>query len=380
MYIINVPYFDEENNIVRSDNQFFEDLPTLTEVLKKFYIDDRYSYIDEKYEDFSVENLLKIAVTHYKIAAISILVLNDSGKHQTSVWRVEDEYNRVRRSRKVLQYLAGQSEIILSTHARYEGEMHWDDIHFVYNGEERFLFAYNTCELEECDRKETLELEMEEERKQFSYIKLETGITQHVILSGITIDKPLKSENEIIGVFEVWAQKEGIVLTGKSYCLANPEDFTSQPFIQGLIEQDEQDPDHIFSTPSYLMFGFLGGNIPPLDELIEKLKKEKPGTIACVIDEFKDESLVHILDGLDHELRNQVIDLLPQIPCTSYKQRKRFADIFVYSTEYMQNRITKLLPRYELAKQKEEKRISEYDKDVLAEFQLWKEEMQKRRS
>lgn len=103
------------------------------------------------------------------------------------------------------------------------------------------------------------------------------------------------------------------------------------------------------------------------------LKNEPPGTIACVISDFKDDTMLAILDGIDSEKRNKVICLLPQVPTMTFTERKRFMDLFSYDLAFVKQRMTwittELGTDFELHNIKSTG--TKREKDLVAEFEAW---------
>ncbi len=263
-----------------------------------------------------------------------------------------------------------QEEIILSTLIDYsfsaEGVI-TDEINICHNGVERFLFYFSDGE--KCG-------DWEYEGNDYETVLFEDGIS---IPDELKIKKPLMRNEQILDIFKEWAKLIGIDLTGKIVRMANHEDFKRRPFLGELEDSIKQDPDHIFSIPSELLF-FFQKNIPSTEQLIGDLHNEMPGTIACVIDDFKDETMIKILDGIDSEKTKKVIQLLPQIPMKTYSERKRYMDLFEYDADFIKQRMSSLLSEFGecLDLDNKKKDGTRREKDRVAEYEAWQYYIKKR--
>ena len=358
-----VPYFDEDDRdpAVHVMTVYSENKLTLPEVLQQFYKDISYGYVDDDYQLFSPEELLQIAVEQLNIRMIDIHCV-DHGKVTRGSWRTLDAYRSLKRIREVREYIESQKEIKLSSHALYgQHPLYWDDVMINMEGTERFLFTYSTPEEEE----ELPKFEDDDLYEVFS-----TGIETYRH-DTFEIQDPLLQEEDILKLFPLWAKQVGLMIEGKMIRLSQRHEFEFRPMMDNLREQMEQDPDHIFTIPSQYFFGFMGNEIPPKEELLESLQKEKPGTIACVIDDFKDDTLLYFVNSLkDEQKKDEVIKLLPRVPCKSLKFRLRYATMFTYHSDYVEERIRGLQDAYTYIMQQD--KTSAVDEDIIAEYEFWK--------
>lgn len=328
MFIYSVPYYDQKEELVRNRTFFSKEPYTVIALLKEFFGEMYYSYLDEDYNTYSEQKVLTIAVEHYKIDTISIQELKNDVIYD-GMFYVKQLYRSLLHLDFCINEINNQKEIILSSHIAYKNEVTEDDIHFLVNGKELFLFDFYTKETEEINH-----VLLEEELTIMKYV--EPGID---VLDCIEIEKPLKSKEEIIGVFVQWAKKLGVNLTGKKIRMAEEIDFTSRPLFDQLKKQKEEDSERQFVIPSNLFF-LSKEDVPPITELIDLLKNETPQTIACVLDEFSDQYIMNVLSFLP-EKKEEIIHSFLQIPSTTLNERIRFVSLFFneFNLETVKKRI-----------------------------------------
>lgn len=361
MIIYSIPYFDEDECVHINDVVLEKEEP-LDNVLRIFLSKIEHGYLDDDYSELSLIQLLQICVEQYKIHSFKILQLSQNQKPKLGRFYLEEHFIEMAHFEKCLDYIKNHDEIILSTQVKYEGEVESDYIQLLYNGIETFLFIFYTLDEEYGVWNSNSELYDE-------YV-----IPFYKPKDEIQIDKPLTSENQIIDVFKNWAKNIHLDITDKNIRLAEKSDYIKNPFLEDLKDTIDQDPDHKFSTPGNLMF-FNKDDIPPFDELVASLKKETPETIACVIDDFKNDTILKILEALGEPLSQQVMEVLPLIPCQTFKEKKRFINLLPYTKEFAENRILSLQKKYnrdiESIAKKEHKKYSE--EDNIAEYLVWKD-------
>lgn len=373
MYVYHIPYIsnkDEAHCLIHS--MFSDKELLLVPLLRMFLIDIRHSYIDEDFSGYSNEEILAIAVSVFRVGAIKVQKIEKSRKMEVGIFLVESRFRRLKHFHKMLAYMSIQKEIILSTEIAYVSSVEGvsvDDINICHDGVERFLFSFSVDD--DFD-------DLEYEGVNYDTILFEDGLP---IPDQIKIEAPLMSEEQILDVFEQWAKMIGIDLTGKTMRMANDEDFLRRPFLEELADTIKQDPDHIFGIPSrYLLLS--QSDIPPIDKLIEDLNDESPGTIACVIDDFKDDTMVNILNGIDSEKRKEVIDLLPQVPTLTFTERKRFVELFKYDITFVKQRMAWITKEFDNHFDLDNiKKIgTKREKDLLAEFEAWQYYIEKEKN
>jgi hypothetical protein len=371
MYIYHIPYLPKKDDAhclihtIFSDKELF-----LVPLLKKFLIEIRHSYIDEDYDAYSNAMILEIAVDVYFIEHIKIQNIEQNHKMKVGSFLVERQFRRFKHFHMMLEYMKRQEEIILSTEIEYvssAGGVMADQVNICYNGVERFLFYFSNGDKSG---------DWEHEGHDYETVLFEDGLS---IPDELEIKKPLMSKEHILDVFAEWAKMIGIVLTRKTVRMANNEDFLRRPFLDELEDSIKQDPDHVFAIPSQYLF-FFQKDVPSTDQLIEDLNNETPGTIACVIDDFKDETMMKILDGIDSKKRNEVIHLLPQVPTMTFTERKRFMDLFEYDVDFANQRMSWIISElgdfFDLDIKKKDG--TKREKDRVAEYEAWRYYIQKR--
>jgi hypothetical protein len=371
MYIYHIPYLPKKDDAHCLIHTIFCDKELLlVPLLKKFLIEIRHSYIDEDYDAFSNAIILEIAVDVYFIEHIKIQRIEQNLKMKVGSFLVKRQFRRLKHFNVMLEYMEKQKEIILSTEIDYasltEG-LTADEVNICHNGVERFLFSFSNGD--QCG-------DWEYEGNDYKTILFEDGIS---IFDEFEIKKPLMGKEQILDVFVEWSKMIGIDLTGKTVRMANNQDFMRRPFLDELEDSIKQDPDHVFAIPSQYLY-FFRKDVPSTDQLIEDLNNEKPGTIACVIDDFKDETMMKILDGIDSKKRNEVIQLLPQVPTMTFTERKRFMDLFEYDVDFIKQRMSSIKREFgdyfdlNIKKNDGTKR----EKDRVAEYEAWQYYIQKR--
>lgn len=356
-YMYHVPYVDERSKMAQLTTVYTDRFLKLPEVVRKFFIDSSYGFNDEDYLDHSDEDLLEIAVQDFRISRIEIHHMKE-WKMTRGNWDVEELYHDLRRSREIREHINSKNEILISSHVLYgQVPINGDDIFINVNGVEKFLFTYSTPE---------------EDEEGAVYETFETGIHNRWY-DEIEIQKPIVTKEEVLDLCYLWADLVNLEMEGKTIRFSNPEEFQSRPIMEEVVERNKQDPNHIFSIPSKYMFGLLGVKVPPKEELSKQLNQEKPGTIACVIDRLKDETILYLVQSIENEeKRNKVIELLPQVPSKSLKERLRYAKLFHYDPIIVKKRMEKLQASYQIAVTKTEETRSDVEEDIIAEFEFWK--------
>lgn len=365
MYIYNIPY--NYDNTIYTETIKTEKKISLEELLRKFLENIQHGYLDETFEDYCLSTLLNTCVKEYNLNFINIIYLNNH-KHKIINFSIRDLRRQMTHFEINKKYIQDTNEIILSTQILYEKEIEQDFIHILNDGVETFLFTFFT--------KESEDIHIPFEEEPFPIFKNDFS---KIINDAIKINKPLSSKQQIIKVFRQWCEQINIQTNDKQIKLASEEDFKRRPFFEKLEDSFKQDPERKFVTPSELIF-FDKKSIPPIEELVEKLKKETPETIACVIDDFKDETILTILNLLDIETKKQVIKVLPCIPCQSLKEKKRFLKLFNYDNSFVKKRIETIKNKYngkiDNLLEKETKKDSE--QDDINEYLAWKNYLEKK--
>lgn len=371
MYIYHIPYLPKKDDAHCLIHTIFSDkVLLLVPLLKKFLIEIRHSYIDEDYGGYSNAMILEIAADVYYIEHIKIQNIEQNHKMKVGSFLVKHQFRRLKHFHVMFEYMEKQKEIILSTEIDYTSStegVNVDYINICHNGVERFLFSFS-----DGDQRG----DWKYEGRDYETVLFEDGLS---IPDEFEIKKPLMSKEQILDVFAEWTKMIGMDLTGKTVRMANNEDFIRRPLLDELEDSIKQDPDHVFAIPSQYLF-FFQKDVPSAEQLIEDLNNEMPGTIACVIDDFKDETMMNILDGIDSEKRNEVIQLLPQIPTKTFTEIKRFMDLFEYDVDFVKQRMSSIKREFgddfDLDIKKKDGTKSE--KDRVAEYEAWQYYIQKR--
>lgn len=328
MFIYSIPYFKEETKKALVHTIYSTHELKLIPLLKQFFSEIHHGYLDEDYNAYSDEKCLKIAYETYGIINVSIQEIRD--EIFSGMYYVEDAYHYFMHFSFCINALKNQSEILLTSHILYEREVDSDDVHFLVDGVEIFLFDFYTPEENEVD---DIDLPKEEF---YSYKTFDDGI---VHLNTIEIQKPLQKEEELIDVFFQFSKQIELDVSGKTVRLATSDEIKKQPLFDKLLKQIDEDDDFLFSIPMHLAFP-LSGEIPPQDQLIELLKVESEETIACVLDGFSDEYILGVLEKLP-EKRESIIQRFIQIPSATFKERFRFIHLFKdeYDLDFVKERI-----------------------------------------
>jgi hypothetical protein len=353
LYIYQIPYLKDD--YVQSCNVVLENEVKLEDLLRKFLENIDYGYIDDDFSECDLKSLLKILVEELKVTTLNVIQTNQNEKPKLESFFIKQYYEQVSYFDDCLEYIKNESEMILSSEIKYDRPIERDFVQFLINGVETFLFEYF----------------LEKERD------LEEGFFDNAIHNQIQIKKALSSKSEIIELFKNWAKINELDISGKIVRMAEEEDYKKRPFLEKLEDLANQVEDEKYYIPGDLMF-FSKKDIPPFEELIEKLKEEDDATIACVIDEFKTESILKILNELDPAVKRKVMNHFPCIPTLTFLERKRFTDIFHYDKAYIQTRLEKLKNRFgDIEELKSKNTLKDSEKDALNEYLVWMEYLKK---
>lgn len=339
LFIYTVPYFDKEKNTTHIASFHSDELLMLIPCLNQFLDYVSHGYLDEDYNSYSDIETLKIAVEEYSIGEILVQEIVSQDLVDHSSFYVRDLYYQLTYYQDMFHYIKSTNEILLSTEISYSHDVYEDDINILVNGHETSLFSMDY--ISEDDTEEDYVLPATEKEKHYRYKYFETGIE---LPDFFVITHPLKSKEEIVSVFIEWAKKHNLDLSGKTIRMAKEEEFLSRPLLDKLIQQEEANPDFEFVIPGHLAF-FLHDEVPSPEKLIELLKDQPAKVIACVIDGFKDETIVTVLNALADK-KEEILKVYPLMPTLETHELKRFARLFGYSKDFILERIQELTKRY----------------------------------
>ena len=334
MFFYIIPYRDPEEVHTRIQTIFSKEELPLVPLLHRFFEEIQHGYIDTDYSEYSTKETLAIAVDTYHISTIAIQEVKDETVYNGE-YDVRFLLDRLRYFDFCLEALSTQQEILLSTEILYENDVHTDDINFLVDGVERFLFEF--CTQEMIDDEEGDEVFFEEEG--FAYKQFDSGVS---IPYTLIIPSPIQQESDIIGVFFEWTKSIGIDMSHKQVRLAKEEEFKQRPLLDGLIKQQAEDPESLFYIPAQFVF-LDKRTLPAFDEFVAQLKNETAETIACVLERFSDAYIVDVLRKLP-EKKEKIIHRFIQIPSTTLEERIRFITLFEqeFDLSYVEERMASL--------------------------------------
>jgi hypothetical protein len=343
MYLYSIPY-QKESDHCRVVQCTSPEKKNALQLMRMFLVQLRHGYFDDTFDNLEQEQLLSIVCEQYKVGSVTVYDLESQKYVQT--FEIGQRYYQINRLSSVLKEMENENEILLSSEIGYEGEIDNDEISVCIDGVEVFLFEFKTINQTETS---------------------EAGWSDGIVIEDeIEIETPVTDQNQIVDLFSSWIQKNNWKnLMHIPVRIAKENDFKERPFLDMLVDRCEND-DERFSVPYELVHAKLKKS----EKLFEMLIDEPAEVIACILCDFKDQTILSFLDTVPAK-KMAVIHYLPQVPSLHLEERERFTKIFTYSPVFIHQRLEKLMSKYDFRELEQKKKLKESEKKAMSEYSLW---------